>query len=84
MERSRGIITLRTQGKIFSEAALRGVSKFAVFVEPVNDDRRVLSGRVCCADNISGASTLRGGGGCVRDGAASPLSRDEILVNVDN
>ena len=84
MERSRGIITLRTQGKIFSEAALRGVSKFAVFVEPVNDDRRVLSGRVCCADNISGVSTLRGGGECVRDGATSPLSRDKILINVDN
>ena len=47
MERSRGIITLRTQDKIFAEAASRGVSKFAVFVEPVNDDRRFLSGRMC-------------------------------------
>ena len=84
MERSRGIITLRTQDKIFAEAASRGVSKFAVFVEPVNDDRCFLSGRECCVDSISGASTLGGGGGCVRDGAASRLLRDDIFVNVDN
>ena len=58
MERSRGIITLRTQDKIFAEAVSRGVSNFAVFVEPVNDDRCFLSGRECCVDSISGASTL--------------------------
>ena len=84
MKRSRGIITLQTQEKIFAEAALRGVSKFAVFVEPVNDDRCVLSGRECFVDSNSGASTLGGGDGCVRDSAASRLLRDDICANVDN
>lgn len=34
IERSRGIIILRTQDKIFAEAASCGVRKFATFVEP--------------------------------------------------
>ena len=83
-ERSRGIITLRTQDKISAKATSHGVSEFAVFVEPGNDDRRVLSGRECYAQSILGAGTLGGDGGCVRDGAVSPLSRDDIFVNVDN
>ena len=84
MERSRGIITLRTQDKIFAEPASHGVSKFAVFIEPGNNDRCFLSGLEFCVDSISGANTLGGGGGCVHDGAASRLLSNGMFPNVDN
>ena len=84
VERSRGIITLRTKETIFVEPTSRGVSKFAVFIEPVNDDRCCLSGREFCVDSISGASTLGGDGECVHVDAASWLLSNGMFLNVDD